>query len=62
MNLLVDIEHPKIEKLLLRAGVPARGRVVLGTSHGAELMGIAAPDISRDTAASIAHFAREVTA
>ena len=49
-------------RLLLRAGVPARGRVVLGTSHGAELMGIAAPDISRDTAASIAHFAREVTA
>lgn len=49
-------------RLLLRAGVPARGRVVLGTPHGAELIGIASPDISRDTAASIAHFAREVTA
>jgi acetyl esterase len=48
-------------RLLLRAGVPARGRVVLGTSHGAELVGMAAPDISRDTAASIAHFVREVT-
>ena len=49
-------------RLLLRAGVPARGRVVLGTSHGAELIGIATPDISRDTAAAIAHFVREVTA
>jgi acetyl esterase/lipase len=49
-------------RLLLRAGVPARGRMVLGTPHGAEMMGIAAPDVSRDTAASIAHFVREVTA
>jgi acetyl esterase len=49
-------------RLLLRAGVSTRGRMVLGTPHGAELIGIAAPDISRDTAASIAHFAREVTA
>jgi hypothetical protein len=36
--------------------------MVLGTPHGAEMMGIAAPDVSRDTAASIAHFVREVTA
>lgn len=49
-------------RLLLRAGVQARGRVVLGTPHGAELIGIATPDISRDGAAAIAHFAREVTA
>jgi acetyl esterase/lipase len=48
-------------RLLLRAGVQARGRVVLGTPHGAELIGLATPDISRDAAAALAHFAREVT-
>lgn len=48
-------------RLLLRAGVAARGRVVLGTPHGAELIALAGPDICRDTAASIAHFVREVT-
>lgn len=47
-------------RLLLRGGVPARARQVMGTSHGAEIMAIACPDISRETAASIAHFAREV--
>jgi acetyl esterase/lipase len=46
-------------RLLLRAGVPARCRQVMGTSHGVEIFVIACPDISRETAASIAQFARE---
>ncbi len=46
-------------RLLLRAGVPARCRQVMGTSHGVEIMAIACPDISRETAGSIAQFARE---
>jgi acetyl esterase/lipase len=44
-------------ELLLRAGVPARGQVVLGTSHGAELMTMIVPDISLDRAKQIAAFA-----
>ena len=46
-------------RLLQRAGVPARCRVLLGTVHGTELMCIACPDITKDTAASIALFCRE---
>jgi acetyl esterase/lipase len=45
-------------RLLLRAGVPARGRQVMGTMHGTEIFTIACPDISRDTARDIAGFAR----
>ena len=45
-------------RLLLRAGVPARCRQVMGTIHGTEILPIMCPDISRDTAASIADFAR----
>ena len=45
-------------RLLLRAGVPARCRQVMGTIHGTEIFPMACPDISRDTAASIADFAR----
>ena len=45
-------------RLLLQAGVSARCRQVMGTSHGAELM-LIAPDISRETAASIAQFCGE---
>ena len=41
---------------LLRAGVEARCRQVMGTIHGTEIFPIACPDISRETAASIAHF------
>lgn len=41
---------------LLQAGVPARCREVLGTSHAAELFMTAVPDISADTAADLAHF------
>jgi acetyl esterase len=47
-------------RLLLRAGVAARGRQVLGTIHGTEIFSIACPDVSRETAASIAAFCREV--
>ena len=47
-------------RLLLRAGVRARCRQVMGTIHGIEIMPMACPDISHDTAASIADFARTV--
>jgi acetyl esterase/lipase len=47
-------------RLLLRAGVSARCRQVMGTMHGTEIFSIACPDVSRDTAASIAHFTRTV--
>ena len=46
-------------RLLLRAGVPARCRQVMGTIHGTEIFAISCPDISRETAASIAQFCRE---
>jgi acetyl esterase/lipase len=46
-------------RLLLRAGVPARCRQVMGTVHGSEIFAIACPDISRETAASIARFCWE---
>lgn len=45
-------------RLLLEAGVAARGRSMLGTMHGQEIFSIACPDISADTALSIAEFAR----
>jgi acetyl esterase/lipase len=47
-------------RLLVRAGVPARCRQVMGTIHGTEVFSISCPDISRDTAADIAHFCRTV--
>lgn len=43
-------------RLLLRAGVPARCRQVMGTIHGTEVLPFMCPEISRDTAASIAAF------
>lgn len=46
-------------RLLLRAGVPARCRQVMGTIHGTEIFAITCPEISRETAASIATFCRE---
>ena len=46
-------------RLLLRAGVPARCRQVMGTIHGTEVFSLACPDISRETAASIAQFCRD---
>jgi len=47
-------------RLLLRAGQPARCRQVMGTIHGADTMPFILPDVARDTAADIAHFARTV--
>ena len=44
---------------LLQAGVPARCRQAMGTTHGVEIFVIACPEISRETAASIALFCRE---
>ncbi|MGA0602724.1 alpha/beta hydrolase [Caulobacter sp. KR2-114] len=45
-------------RLLLRAGVPARGRQVMGTIHGTEIFASCCPDISRDTARDLAAFCR----
>jgi acetyl esterase len=45
-------------RLLMRAGVDARCRQVMGTIHGTEIFPMMCPDISRDTAASVAEFAR----
>jgi acetyl esterase len=45
-------------RLLLRAGVRARCRQMMGTVHGTEIFSIACPDISHETAASIAQFSR----
>ena len=45
-------------RLLLRAGVSARCRQVMGTIHGSEIFAAACPDIAADTAANIARFAR----
>ena len=45
-------------RMLLRAGVPARCRQVMGTIHGTEIFPLACPDISRETALSIAQFCR----
>ncbi|HSL74948.1 MAG TPA: alpha/beta hydrolase [Ilumatobacteraceae bacterium] len=47
-------------RLLLRAGVAAQCRVVMGTTHGIDVFTPVVPDVSRQTAASIAHFARTV--
>lgn len=43
-------------RLLLRAGVSARCRQVMGTIHATEIFPIACPDISHETASNIAHF------
>lgn len=44
-------------RLLLSAGVSARGRTVLGTMHGTEIVPIVCPEISHSTAVDIATFA-----
>ena len=44
-------------RLLLAAGVPAQCRMVMGTSHGMDVFTAVLPDVSRETAASIARFA-----
>ena len=43
-------------RLLLRAGVPASCRQVMGTIHGTEIFPITCPEVSRETARSIADF------
>jgi acetyl esterase len=43
-------------RLLMQAGVSASCRQVMGTIHAIETFPIACPDISRETASSIAHF------
>lgn len=48
-------------RLLLEAGVPAACRQVMGTVHATEVFPAACPDISRETARSIADFARGTT-
>lgn len=45
-------------RLLLREGVEARCRQVMGTMHGTEAFPIACPEISRDTAQDMAAFCR----
>lgn len=47
-------------RLLLRAGVPAQCRQVMGTIHGTEIFAASCPEVSRETAASIARFCRTV--
>lgn len=47
-------------RLLLRAGVQASCRQVMGTTHAVEMFPIACPDISRETASSMANFCAEV--
>ncbi|MGD8831816.1 MAG: alpha/beta hydrolase [Pseudomonadales bacterium] len=46
-------------RLLLRAGVPARCRQLMGTCHGIEIFAVCCPEISRETAVSIARFCRD---
>jgi len=45
-------------RLLLRAGVTARGRQVLGTPHSTEIFPMCGLDITLSTANDIAHFAK----
>ena len=45
-------------RLLVRAGVSARCRQVMGTVHGTEIFPIACPEVSRDTAVSIVDFCK----
>jgi acetyl esterase/lipase len=47
-------------RLLLRAGVQASCRQVMGTTHAVEMFPIACPDISRETASSMANFCAEL--
>jgi acetyl esterase len=45
-------------RLLLKSGVPARARQVMGTMHGTEIFTIACPEISLDTARDLAAFCK----
>ncbi|PCH46880.1 MAG: esterase [Pelagibacteraceae bacterium] len=46
-------------RLLLREGVEARCRQVMGTAHGTEIFPIACPEISLDTARNLVDFCRK---
>ena len=46
-------------RLLVRAGVPARCKDLIGTVHGTEIYILPCPEISRDAAREIAAFARD---
>jgi acetyl esterase len=46
-------------RLLLRAGVPAQCRQIMGTVHGTEVFTILCPDVSRSAARDLAGFARD---
>ena len=48
-------------RLLLRAGVPAQCRQVMGTIHGTEIFPMTCPEVSRETARSLADFCRGLT-
>ena len=48
-------------RLLLRAGVSARCVQLMGTIHGSDVFVMACPDISRDSAASIARTSSSVS-
>lgn len=48
-------------RLLMEAGVAAQARVVMGTTHAAEIFPNVCPDISRETARSLAEFAKGTT-
>jgi len=48
-------------RLLLASGVSARCRQVMGAVHAIETMPVVCPDITRDTAGSIADFARSAS-
>ena len=50
-------EGVEFYRLLLEAGVAAQCRTVMGTSHGMDVFTAVLPDVSRETAASIARFA-----
>ncbi len=47
-------------RLLLRAGVSARCRQVMGSSHGIEIFPTACPDLSYDTARSLRDFCEDL--
>ncbi len=51
-------ESVNFYRLLLRAGVAATCRQVMGTIHATEIFAVACPEISRETARSIADFCR----
>ncbi len=53
-------EGVEFYRLLVQAGVAAQCRQVMGTIHGTEIFSISCPDVSHETAASIAHFCRTV--